>query len=70
VPKSIGPPKTANMIQQPKARPTFLCLPLLVRGIPVLREMRPLSADRPVARFHEKEKPYFFIARICYLTSP
>jgi len=28
-----------------------------VRGTPILRESRPLAADKPDARFHENDSP-------------
>jgi len=47
-------------IQQPTALPIFLCLPDRVKGMPILREIRPLAADKPDALFQENEKPCFF----------
>ncbi len=37
--------------------PSFLWRPLRVNGTPVARAIRPLSAEIPTARRHEKEKP-------------
>ena len=48
-----------NGIQHPIPLPIFLWRPERVSGIPSWRESRPLAADRPMARFHENEKPYF-----------
>lgn len=44
--------------------PTLRCRPARVSGIPILRDNFPFAADRPIARFQEKEKPYL---RISYL---
>ena len=43
--------------QQPIALPTLRWRPDFVRGTPILRESRPLAADKPDARFHENESP-------------
>lgn len=47
------PPPVAN-------RPIFRSRPDLVNGTPVLRLILPFRPDRPIARFHENENPYFF----------
>lgn len=40
--------------------PIFLWRPLLVRGTPILREIRDFAADIPIALFHENPpKPIF-----------
>jgi hypothetical protein len=49
----------ARGMQQPDAAPNFLCLPCLVEGIPVAREILPFTADIPVALFQEKDVPNF-----------
>ncbi len=41
--------------------PIFWCLPDLVNGIPVFLEICLFKFDIPVALFHEKLKPYFFL---------
>lgn len=43
--------------KHPTIFPTFLCLPDLVKGIPVAREILRLAEEMPTARFHENENP-------------
>lgn len=45
-------PKNFNIM-----RPTFLSLPLLVKGIPMFFDILPLTPEMPNARFHENDKP-------------
>lgn len=52
------PINNAKAMQHPVIRPNLRCRPERVSGIPIWREMRPFAAEMPVARFHEKEKPY------------
>ena len=46
-------------MQQPMARPTFLCRPDMVSGTPVALESLPFAAEIPSARLHENENPNF-----------
>jgi hypothetical protein len=46
-------------IRHPTIRPIFCCLPDRVSGMPIFRESFPFADERPVARFHENEKPNF-----------
>ncbi len=59
---------TAMMIsgmQQPMARPNFLCRPDRVSGIPIFLEILPFAPEIPRARFQENEKPNFLIESSC-----
>jgi hypothetical protein len=47
----------------------FRWRPERVSGMPIARESRPLAAERPIARFHEKLKPYVRLLRIEGLTN-
>ena len=47
------------MTRHPAARPIFRWRPERDKGIPILRDSLPLADDRPMARFHENENPYF-----------
>jgi hypothetical protein len=50
---------TTKGMQHPMARPTFLCLPDRVRGIPIFLDILVLAPEMPRARFQENEKPNF-----------
>jgi hypothetical protein len=54
----------------PMRRPSLRCLPDLVRGMPVIREILPLRADSPVARRHDHEKPNFLKRLTLLLYTP
>ena len=55
---ATSPAPTISAQPPPVAmRPSFRSRPDRVSGIPIIRESRLLAADRPSARFHEKEKP-------------
>ena len=54
------PPRPPKNGKPPNSRPSFRSLPERVSGMPIARDMRPLAAERPEARFQENEKPNFF----------
>jgi len=41
--------------------PIFLCLPLLVRGIPIERDIFDFAEEIPINRFHEKPPLFIFV---------
>jgi hypothetical protein len=68
---SISPVIPAVMgTTHPIARPNFRCRPDRVNGMPILREIRPLAADTPSARFHEKDNPGIPAFRLRAMASP
>jgi hypothetical protein len=60
--KIIGIVNATNIPKQPLETilPIFCCLPLLVNGIPIFREMFDFAVDIPVALFQENP-PLFII---------
>ncbi len=61
------PTNTAIGTQHPAARPILRCLPDLVRGIPICRDIFPFIAEMPSARLQENEKPYFLPIALSFL---
>jgi hypothetical protein len=51
--------KISKTIRHPIMRPTFLCRPDLVKGIPVFLDILFFKPEIPTARFHEKEIPNY-----------
>jgi len=59
----MAAPITNTTIHPPPVTilPIFLCLPLLVNGIPIDREILDLAAETPMNRFHENP-PLFILS--------
>jgi hypothetical protein len=55
--RAIPNPRSVARKQHPAAAPNFRCLPERVSGTPICLDSLPFAADKPTARFHEKDMP-------------
>jgi hypothetical protein len=64
---AVAPSRPRNktiQTKQPRAAPTFRCLPERVSGIPILRESRAFAAEMPINLLQENP-PLFILAPLC-----